>query len=336
MGSTIDNRETSPWHAGELALQKSAAAVEKMDDIGRRVVRNTLIEQHRLFYPQLPFVIAGAVDRNGNAWATIFTGRPGFMQATDAVTLSVAGRRDPTDPADDGMENGDAIGLLGIELHTQRRNRLNGRIRRSSSSDFDLSVIQSYGNCPRYIQIRDVSFAGDRDARYHGTVETSSGLDEEARSIIASSDTFFVASYVGDGWDRQVDVSHRGGRPGFVRVGNDDVLTIPDFNGNLFFNTLGNILVNGRAGLLFVDFVAGDLLQLSGTADIVLDSPEIETFQGAERLWHFHADKCVRRKNALPIRGTKREGGESRFSSMTGDWIEVNDRVEALKRTDSE
>jgi hypothetical protein len=58
---------------------------------------------------------------------------------------------------------------------------------------------------------------------------------------------------------RQVDVSHRGGNAGFVRIGNDGVLTIPDFDGNLFFSTLGNIFVNGKAGLLFVDFATGDI-----------------------------------------------------------------------------
>ncbi|MDT1852839.1 FAD-binding oxidoreductase, partial [Acinetobacter baumannii] len=79
---------------------------------------------------------------------------------------------------------------------------------------------------------------------------------------------------------RQVDVSHRGGKAGFVRVADDGTLTIPDFDGNLFFNTLGNIVVNGKAGLLFVDFASGDLLQMSGDAEVIFDSPEIAAFQG--------------------------------------------------------
>jgi predicted pyridoxine 5'-phosphate oxidase superfamily flavin-nucleotide-binding protein len=53
-------------------------------------------------------------------------------------------------------------------------------------------------------------------------------------------------------------VSHRGGRPGFVRIDGDDTLTVPDFNGNRFFNTLGNLAVHPRAGLLFIDFDNGD------------------------------------------------------------------------------
>ena len=64
-----------------------------------------------------------------------------------------------------------------------------------------------------------------------------------------------------------IDVSHRGGKPGFVRV--DDgvggtVLTFPDFRGNFFFNTLGNITAHPKAGLLFVDHETGGVLQLTG------------------------------------------------------------------------
>jgi predicted pyridoxine 5'-phosphate oxidase superfamily flavin-nucleotide-binding protein len=103
--------------------------------------------------------------------------------------------------------------------------------------------------------------------------------------MIAVADTFFVASYTDDTVDgRQVDVSHRGGKAGFVRVGEDGVLTIPDFAGNLHFNTLGNFLLTPRAGLMFVDFATGDVLQLSGRAEVILESPEIAAFQGAERL----------------------------------------------------
>ena len=58
-------------------------------------------------------------------------------------------------------------------------------------------------------------------------------------------------------------MSHRGGKPGFVGV-QGDTLAIPDFRGNRFYNTLGNLLGDPRAGLLFVDFASGDILQIQG------------------------------------------------------------------------
>jgi hypothetical protein len=165
-------------------------------------------------------------------------------------------------------------------------------------------------------------------------------LDDQARAIIAAADTFFVATYVdrdgvkGDGPDRpdggrQVDVSHRGGRAGFVRLGEDGVLTIPDFAGNLFFNTLGNIMANPKAGLVFADFTTGNLLQLTGDAEVILDSPEIAAFQGAERLWRFTPRRIVHRPDALPLRWSFATDGWSPNSLMTGSWPEAAERLQA-------
>jgi len=128
-------------------------------------------------------------------------------------------------------------------------------------------------------------------------------LDEEARTMIEQANTFFVASYA-NGWDgnRQVDVSHRGGEAGFVRISEEGTLTIPDYSGNRFFNTLGNLAANPKAGLVFVDFATGTLLQMTGDTELVLDSPEVARFSGAERLWRLRPRRIVRRRGALPLR----------------------------------
>ena len=155
-------------------------------------------------------------------------------------------------------------------------------------------------------------------------------LGGRAREIVAQADTLFVASYIDakDG-SRQVDVSHRGGKPGFVRLDEDGTFTIPDFNGNLFFNTLGNFLINPKAGLLFVDSSTGDELQLTGEAKVILDSPEIIAFQGAERIWQFRARQAIYRPDGLPLRWSLDGGGASPSSLMTGDWQEAKKRLRA-------
>ena len=320
----------SPWHAGEIALQEKVGVAKRMDEVGRRVLRDHLIDQHRQFYPQLPFIVLGTVDAGGNAWATLRANRPGFLQSPDIHTLSVHLPRERLDPADGGMDDGKAIAMLGIELHTRRRNRLNGTVHRTGQNGFDVRVGQSYGNCPQYIKLRDFDFVRD-PMQPSGYDPVSSGsLDGRPAEMIAKADTFFVASYVDrDNEGRQVDVSHRGGKPGFVRIGKDGVLTIPDFAGNLFFNTLGNILANPRAGLVFADFENGDLLQLSGNAEVILESPEIAAFQGAERLWRFRPTRIVYRQEALPLRWRSRADGSSPNSLMTGSWDEAAARLRA-------
>ena len=320
---------SSPWHAGELEIQRHAGVLEQMDPVGRKVLRTFMLDQHREFYPMLPFIVIGTVDGDGTPWATIRSGRPGFLQAPDPLTLSIDAASDPDDPAEAGMNDGDPIGLVGVDLITRRRNRMNGTVIRSNSDRFSVAVGQSFGNCPRYIQHRQFSFVRDPAMKRSSEVIVSDRLDAHQRGIIEAADTFFVASYVDlDGEGRHVDVSHRGGRPGFVRVDSDGGLTVPDFNGNLFFNTLGNFAVNPRAGLLFVDHETGDMLQIAGSVEIILDSPEIAAFEGAERLWRVMPEKVVLRKDALPLRWSFLQDGTSPSSVVTGSWREAASRLQ--------
>jgi uncharacterized protein len=317
----------SPWHSGEITIQRSIGAAEKMDTVGRNNLRNFLLDQHREFYPLLPFIVLGTVDPAGDAWATLRAGRPGFLSSPDTKMLSFDLGRDANDPADVGMNDGDSVGALGIDLSTRRRNRLNGTIRRNGDKGFAIEVVQSFGNCPRYIHNRNPEFTRDADAPATSPPQISSSLGAHARAMIAQADTFFVASYVdAEDGTRQVDASHRGGRPGFVRIDADGTLTIPDFNGNRFFNTLGNFLVNPKAGLAFADFSTGDLLQLTGDAKVILDSPEIAAFEGAERLWQFRPRRAVFRQEALPLRWTEGTGA-SPHSLRTGDWNAAEQRL---------
>lgn len=318
------------WHEGEHFIQEKLGVAERMASIGQRVIRDYMPDQHREFYAQLPFIVLGSVDEAGAPWATFLEGHPGFIASPDATTLEVDASADPTDPAASGLQWGRPIGLLGIEMHTRRRNRINGFVGKAERG-FRVDVDQSFGNCPRYIQLRDFSYARDVAMPHAGEIEVLTALDASARAMIARADSFFVASYADRDDRRQVDVSHRGGKAGFVRAADDGTLTIPDFDGNLFFNTLGNILLNGRAGLLFVDYATGDVLQMTGTAEVIFDSPEIAAFQGAERLWTFRAQTIVRRRGALALRWNMQQESWSPSSLMTGDWDEAANRLRAAE-----
>ena len=313
----------SPWHAGERQLQEHVGVAERMDTLGRRVIRSELPDQHRQFYQQLPFMLYGAVDVDGNPWASILEGAPGFAHSPEPSLLQLDSLPDANDPAQ--LQVGAAIGLLGIELHTRRRNRINGRIGAMTAGGFEVSVQQSFGNCPQYIQLRQFHSVPLADPSTR-VAQHLHALDDASTAMIAGADTFFVASYVDLDGQHSVDVSHRGGQPGFVHI-EGNRLTIPDFAGNLFFNTLGNLLVNPRAGLLFIDFKTGDLLQLTGRTGVILDGPQVEAFQGAERLWTLEVERVVRRPAALALRW--RFDGMSSNSLMTGTWAQAAARLQA-------
>ncbi|KJZ47753.1 MULTISPECIES: pyridoxamine 5'-phosphate oxidase family protein [Pseudomonas] len=315
--------DRSPWHAGEKQLQAHVGVAERMEAFGRKVIRSEMPDQHRTFYQQLPFMLYAAVDADDHPWASILEGQPGFAHSPEPGLLQFRSLPAFDDPAQ--LSDGSAIGLLGIELHTRRRNRINGHVRAMTAGGFAVTVDQSFGNCPQYIQLRQFRSVPLADPSTRVSQHFNE-LDDAAKAMIAESDTFFVASYVDVDGKRSVDVSHRGGQAGFVQV-EGNRLTIPDFAGNLHFNTLGNLLLNPRAGLLFIDFNTGDLLQLRGRTEIILDGPQVEAFQGAERLWTIDVEQVVRRPAALSLRW--RFDGVSPTSLLTGTWEQAKARLQA-------
>ncbi len=323
----------SPFHAGEQTMQARAGKREAMESIGHKIIRSFMPDQHREFFAQLPFVVLGSVDAHGWPWASIVSGAPGFLTSPDARRLDVAAMPLEGDPLAQGLNMGASIGALGIEIPTRRRNRMNARVVAADQTGFSLGVDQSFGNCPQYIQTRRIKFIRDPVAPRLGPApEKFLGLDVAARGFIRAADTFFVASYVqaaGNPVIEGVDVSHRGGRAGFVKV-EGDTLTIPDYSGNFHFNTLGNFLVNPKAGLIFPDFETGDVLMLTGTVELIPeDDPRITAFRGADRGWQFTLDHGIRLRDALPFRA---EFGEwSPNSLMASDWIETDARIAAQK-----
>lgn len=311
----------SPFHAGELAIHARFGAQERMDKQGRRVIRDYLPDQHRQFFAQLPYVIVGTVDAAGNPWASILAGAPGFLSSPDERTLQVTAKPLFGDPLTTTLANGVDIGLLGIELHTRRRNRLNGTVTETHTDGFAVQVGQSFGNCPQYIQARMFEL-GECDPTVPKPIHQVTRLGEVEQSMITAADTFFIATAYQDesaGAARGVDVSHRGGKSGFVRIDDDQTLTVPDFSGNGHFNTFGNLELNPHAGLLFVDFGQGNLLYLTGTAEVIWEGAEIGFYDGAERLFRFRLNQGYRVEGSLPLRWSIPEF--SPFLTHTGSWL---------------
>ncbi|MBM5573181.1 pyridoxamine 5'-phosphate oxidase family protein [Deefgea sp. CFH1-16] len=211
----------SPFHLGEQQLQIVAGVRDQIERSGRKGIRRHMLEQHQLFYSQLHFVVISALDQDGQPWGTILTGVPGFVRALDDAHLYVGSLPGIDEPLCGALTVGCSIGLLGIELDTRRRNRLNGVVSELDSHGFCIEVMQSFGNCPKYIQQRE--FGKQINSLIVRTSDVLAQLDSEATSLIQRADTFFIATHA-QGIDQQIDapygtdVSHRGGKPGFVRV----------------------------------------------------------------------------------------------------------------------
>lgn len=292
----------SPFHEGEQQVQSRVGVRADIEPWARKVVRPYLPDQHRAFYEALPFLVAAARDDHGRPWATLLAGGPGFIESPDESTLAIRSGPVPGDALEHAFTLNADVGFLGIALESARRNRVNGRVRDDGGAGgFTLHAEQAFGNCPQYIHDRRWELVEPEPAPRR----TTAALSGAARRLIEQADTFFIASgHRGEG-DRAafgMDASHRGGEPGFVHVESDRHLVFPDYKGNNHFNTIGNLVVDPRAGLLFVDFETGSLLQLTGSARIDWDSPELERFAGARRLVHFDVQEILELDRALPIR----------------------------------
>jgi len=314
--------DEEPFHPGEQAAQALHGVRDRLAQAGHRVIRTRMPLQHREFFPLLPFIALAGVDAQGRPRATLLAASPGFVTSPDDTTLRIDALPPPEDPLAQLLAVGSQVGLLGIELATRRRNRANGVVPAIDANGFTLNVRQSFGNCPKYIQAREVLQSAVATDGPAVAPLRSDGLVARSRAMVRGADTFFIATYAaGDQVSGGSDISHRGGRPGFIHVGDDGrTLTWPEFSGNLYFNTLGNILVHPFTALVVPDFERGDLLHISGRCEIEWTGPRVEAFAGARHLVHMSVDEVLLRPAAWPLRGRLIE--RSPFLQQTGRWAE--------------
>lgn len=259
---------SSVFHRGELSVQAKAGLRVEAEQVGG-IVRTSVSPAAAEFLRSRPMLVIGGADDQGPVWCSLLTGEPGFLSARvlgGVDVLEVAALPATGDPLADVVRHGGRIGALAIDPGTRRRFRLNG-VGEPTPDGLRIRIEQAYGNCPKYIQRRDLVSVRSDGVPPRPTV--SSTLAEADRTMIERADTFFIttASDTGD-----ADSSHRGGNPGFVHLDEDGTLSWPDYRGNAMMMTLGNLELNPSAGLLFFDWAGGTTLQLSGTAVVEWDA----------------------------------------------------------------
>jgi uncharacterized protein len=96
-------------------------------------------------------------------------------------------------------------------------------------------------------------------------------LDEVSARFVRSAPLVLVGTASPTG---AIEVSPRGGPPGWVKVLDDRRLVLPDLNGNNLLDSLTNILANPYVGLLFVHPGKDETLRVNGRACLTTD-PEL-------------------------------------------------------------
>ncbi len=287
-------RLENPFHEGELLVQQRVGE-EIIARQNGQIVSDTIVKGAIEFIKQQRMVMLGSVDPQQNVWVSVLCGEPGVIKPIDPQTIEFDLTKsilNPDDPFWTNIQTQSQIGMLAIELSSRRRLRINGTIVRLASDRLQLNVVESYPNCPKYIQRRHVVRNPDSTAtKQNSQPQVGRFLTSEQQQWITAADTLFVASAHPS---RGVDTSHRGGNPGFVQILDERSLRIPDYSGNSMFNTLGNLVVNPHAGLVFLDFDRHRTLQLTGRATIQwhLDNSNDPT-GGTHRYWDFEIDRWL-------------------------------------------
>lgn len=265
--------ETSkPYHPGEVHFQKIMGSDERLHIIGKKILRTHVIEQHRLFFESLPYAFISVLDDKSRPWSFMLEGAPGFIQVVEPNILRIQHALDFPVPKL-AIDTNDFFALVGLDYGTRRRNLLNGYIAARTDQYIDVQVKQSFGNCPKYIQTRHYSPSKKTTiSKRSERISKFTSFTNEAQEIISKSDTFYIASAHPQPHKRVqnqgIDINHRGGKPGFVELTNSNQLSFQNYPGNNMFYSFGNIELNPRTGLLFINFELGDLYHLTGTSVI--------------------------------------------------------------------
>lgn len=279
------------YHAGELAVQRRLGQSDIATRL-QRMVRDEIPDAAADFLTEQPMVVLAAADRDGRLWTSLVTGAPGFAHVLDEDRIAVDALPAVGDPLRDVLAAApQRVGMIAIQPQTRRRMRVNGRAT-PTESFVVIDPDQVYSNCPKYISRRHVE--GGSVPVAAPVRRRAEALDARMQAFVAAADTFFIGSADLEG---NADASHRGGNPGFLQVLSPTTLRWPDYRGNSMFMTLGNISVNPRVGLLIPDWDTGTTLQLTGTAEIIWESGP-----GAQAFVEFTAGEVVELVGASPLR----------------------------------
>ncbi|KAF2269619.1 hypothetical protein CC78DRAFT_236132 [Lojkania enalia] len=323
-----------PWNAGEAMMQK-LLHVPELDN----PTSSMLTPQASFMLQRAPLLAIGTLDSQNRPWTTLWGGQPGFSQPLGG---GIIGTRTLVDSVNDpvvqalvggiekgetvkGDRNGDVGGKmlagLAIDLMTRKRVKICGRMVAGALGEVDVDyedimqktegaserqdqlqlvykVEQSLGNCPKYLNQYELRPALTNSK----LISQSSTLTAEAKALISSADMFFLSSSTVE----DMDTNHRGGLLGFARILSDTEIVYPEYSGNRFYQTLGNLQINPKIGVTFPDYEAGNVLYITGIVEILVLEHAAQLLPGSNLAVKITIDEARFVESGLPFRGTRK------------------------------
>ncbi|KAK1832464.1 putative oxidoreductase [Podospora conica] len=321
------------WHKGEQAAH---ALLRSPSSSGRNPTYPGLPPSYAHRLASCPLLAVGALDAAGRPWASLWTGSPagerGFVGPVGDGVLGVQAfvDEDGGDPVVEAIfegveageggvvrpEGGKVVAGLGIDLETRDRVKVAGRVvvaKKGGGGEVQVAVgvEESLGNCPKYLNGRVVvpRTGGQGAAEVTWRFGEGGPMGAEVLGVLGGADMFFLATVEGEGGS--MDVNHRGGPRGFVRVERNEggaggvVVVYPEYSGNRLYQSLGNLLGDGegRIGVVVPDFETGDVLYLTGKAEVVAGEEAGRVMPHAKVVVRIVVEDGRFVRDGLPFRG---------------------------------
>lgn len=303
-------RKSHRQHEGELRVQARRQTPPELTEMIRGAIQDEMSRQHAAYYSRLRYMPLGVADERGRLWATVLCNPETTPESSEL--LKVRARVNPGDPfvqavcARPLIAGARQFAGVAIDFATRSRVKIAGLVDAATLERETLTLAlranEHMGNCPKYITVRDLR-PTDRTPR---TTALGAKLSSPAREVLRQASTIFVATRHTGSDPRESDMgfNHRGGPKGFLRYFEDERgahLVLPDYSGNRFYQSLGNVETDPVMGIAVPDFASGALLQVSGRARNLFDDEAAAVMPGASLVTLVTIDEAILTSGALDL-----------------------------------
>ena len=283
---------------GQQALQKITGE-EEIAKSRIPMLREELHPRSIKFIESQIFAFLGSEDVDGDIWLSLLVGERGFIHVPSLQEIKLDLSKVLTTREDIFYKNIKTNSTVGLLFHEAIRRARYRAWAKASEVDGHLSfaIRMGYPSCPKHIQKEEIKLPESVATKTKARQEKGTILGQFEKEWISKAHTFFITTQTENG---DIESSHRGGDPGFIEILEDGKLRVPDYFGNSIYSTLGNIYVNPKAALLFVDYEKGETLQITGTAALQFDqNSEYDLYKSGDtgRFWTFESKRWIRTIN---------------------------------------
>jgi ferredoxin-NADP reductase/predicted pyridoxine 5'-phosphate oxidase superfamily flavin-nucleotide-binding protein len=296
-------------HAGELYVQRMRKVPSRVSASLADAIHDQMPSPLVEFYRGLRCLPLGTLDARGRPWATLLCNPE--TTAPTSERLRLRARVNVDDPFIEAVLSPTNTARLfaGVAIDFAQRTRVKlGGVVDAATLDpadtltLELRANEHMGNCPKYITVRQLRPL----RRTPRTTALANTLSPAAVELLQRASTLFVATRHVDRDPRETDMgfNHRGGPPGFLRSFEDERgahLVLPDYSGNRFYQSLGNVESDPVMGLAVPDFETGALLQVTGRARNLFDDEAARLMPGATLVTVLSVDEAYLTDGALDL-----------------------------------